>query len=447
MFITWLIIFTWLIKKNKLVLKSGLKRRFLISVFFLKAVAGIILTLLYTYYYSDRDTADIYKYYDDGQVIYSALQEDPVLYVELISGINEEDKRLEPYLNKMKNWTALSEPWLRFTHTSDYNFFNSNRIITRFNALIMPVSGGFIYTHILFMCFLSLLGFVAIYNLIKEHTVPARLETIGVIFFLPSLIFWCSGVLKDAFVLAMLCFLINKIFLLNRSFSFRKKMIDWLIILFSGICVVLTKYYVLVACIPSLISRLISFYLFRKVNPMRIYISVHALIFLLAIMHAEMTPGTNIFKVLTNKREEALKTAIWGDAKHLVFDDTVEPEISEIVFKIPESLLNSLFRPQLFEADDWILIPPALENLVIFIFLFLMLRKARFERKPPEIFWFFFFFSLSLACIIGFTTPVLGGIVRYKTAFLPFLLLALIMLTGRKKILSFKNQDRFIFNS
>jgi hypothetical protein len=43
-------------------------------------------------------------------------------------------------------------------------------------------------------------------------------------------------------------------------------------------------------------------------------------------------------------------------------------------------------------------------------------------------------FSVCLALIIGYTSPVSGGIVRYKTAFLPGLLAALIKLINWESI-------------
>ena len=71
-------------------------------------IAGIGLTLVYTYYYPDRSTADIYKYFDDAQIIASTLPEHPKLYAELITGINDNDPQLESYVKQMKNWLLQS---------------------------------------------------------------------------------------------------------------------------------------------------------------------------------------------------------------------------------------------------------------------------------------------------------------------------------------------------
>jgi hypothetical protein len=162
-FFFWFAMFLWAIIKLPFFQKSGVKPLALSFVFVLKVIAGIGLTLVYTYYYPDRSTADIYKYFDDAQIIASTLPENPQLYAEFISGINDTDPQLETYVKQMKNWSAHSDQWLSYTQTRDFNIFNSNRIITRFNALLWPISLGNMYTHVLFMCFLSLFGLTAFF--------------------------------------------------------------------------------------------------------------------------------------------------------------------------------------------------------------------------------------------------------------------------------------------
>jgi TRAP-type mannitol/chloroaromatic compound transport system permease small subunit len=69
----------------------------------------------------------------------------------------------------------------------------------------------------------------------------------------------------------------------------------------------------------------------------------------------------------------------------------------------------------------------ACENLLVLLLLILFLRKISAFKIFDEKVLFFLSYSLCLAFIIGFTTPVTGGLVRYKTAFMIYLLLALLM--------------------
>jgi len=46
---------------------EGLSRKEISAIFILKIIAGVVLYLIYTYYYTDRKSADIFKYFDDGK--------------------------------------------------------------------------------------------------------------------------------------------------------------------------------------------------------------------------------------------------------------------------------------------------------------------------------------------------------------------------------------------
>jgi hypothetical protein len=130
------------------------------------------------------------------------------LYAEFISGINDTDPQLETYVKQMKNWSAHSDQWLSYTQTRNFNIFNSNRIITRFNALLWPISLGNMYTHVLFMCFLSLCGLTALFRLLTRRLREKQFPLFIVIFLWPSVLFWCSGVLKDGLIISALYILL-----------------------------------------------------------------------------------------------------------------------------------------------------------------------------------------------------------------------------------------------
>src|SRR5258708_7292791 len=85
---------------------NAIKRRFFISVFLLKIIAGFFLTWIYTSYYPDRQTADIYKYFDDSKIIFSAFKNhNYVDYLKMVSGIGNDNTYFnETYYSKMNHW-------------------------------------------------------------------------------------------------------------------------------------------------------------------------------------------------------------------------------------------------------------------------------------------------------------------------------------------------------
>jgi hypothetical protein len=398
----------------------------------LKVVAGIGLTLVYTYYYPDRSTADIYKYFDDAQIIASTLPEHPKLYAEFISGINDTDPQLETYVKQMKNWSAHTDQWLSYTQTRNFNIFNSNRIITRFNALLWPISMGNMYTHVLFMCFLSLCGLTALFRLLVTHIREKQLPLFIVIFLWPSVLFWCSGVLKDGLIISALYFLLYVG--LDRDKIFHRKILYILAIAALTAILLITKYYVVLALIPAIIGMGIQG-LRKSLKPLHSH--ALAIVFCFIVMIGSSVTGfsPNGIDIIQAKREEALKAAILGDAKHYLFVDNMENTAWGFIQKIPEAFANGLCRPFLWETGKSPFIAlTALENLVLILLIIGVFVFPDNKQINNSMVWMLISFVLCLALIIGFTTPISGGIVRYKTAFIPALCAALVMLIDFSKL-------------
>jgi len=431
-FFFWFAMLLWAIIKLPFFQKSGVKPLALSFVFVLKVIAGIGLTLVYTYYYPDRSTADIYKYFDDAQIIASTLPEHPQLYAEFISGINDTDPQLETYVKQMKNWSAHSDQWLSYTQTRNFNIFNSNRIITRFNALLWAISLGNMYTHVLFMCFLSLCGLTALFTLLTSRTNEKQLPLFIVIFLWPSVLFWCSGVLKDGLIISALYFLLYVG--LDRDKIFQRKIVYVLAIVALIAILLITKYYVVLALIPAIIGMFIQI-MRRAIKPLHAHGLALAICFIMLVGSSIIGFSPNGIEIIQAKREEALKAAILGDAKHYHFVDNMENSAFGFIRKIPEALANGLFRPFLWETGNSPFIAlTALENLLLMLLIIGVIAFPDKKQFNDSIVWILISFVLCLALIIGFTTPISGGIVRYKTAFIPAFCSALVMLIDFSKL-------------
>ena len=428
----WFAMLIWAIIKLPFFQKSGIKPLAISFAFVLKVIAGIGLTLVYTYYYPDRSTADIYKYFDDAQIIASTLPEHPQLYAELITGINDNDPQLESYVKQMKNWSAHSDQWLSYTQTRNFNIFNSNRIITRFNALLWPISLGNMYTHVLFMCFLSLCGLTALFRLLSSRIREKQLPLFIVIFLWPSVLFWCSGVLKDGLIVWALYLLLYVG--LDRDKINRRNM-GYVFVIAGLIALLLvTKYYVVLALIPAIIGMSIQGFR-QSIKTLHAHALAIALCFIMMIGSSVVGFSPNGIDIIQAKREEALKAAILGDAKHYLFVDNMENSAFGFIRKIPEALANGLFRPFLWETGNSPFIAlTALENLVLMLLIIGVIAFPDKKQFNESKVWILISFVLCLALIIGFTTPISGGIVRYKTAFIPAFCSALVMLIDFSKL-------------
>ncbi|MEO5642876.1 MAG: hypothetical protein ABIQ40_08835 [Bacteroidia bacterium] len=457
------------------------------SLFFgFKLLAGIALWCIYTYYYTDRTNSDIWKYFDDSKIMFDAIHAHPGDYFRMVSGIGDHTPAIEgTYYQEMNYWYRLF----------DNNLLNDAHIVIRFNALVRLISMGNYFTHSLIMAFLSFVGLCCIYKTVFPALRQWRGAAAGIIFLLPSLLFWSSGVMKEGLMIFGLGLLIY------HSFGFMNDKKWWRIIcLLMGATVLLfSKFYVIVGVVPPLIAAL---WVMKKNKHWLIKFSSVLILFILASLSLRwIAPEREPLRLLANKQNDFLKMSTGGitllndsvevfiaderradlikksDSTYHIragadyyyrpylagFYDTVfvknnrdtseykimtdipkagsllntgflQPNVSSFIKETPKAFFNVLLRPFIWEAKNPMFLLPALENL-IFISMLLLIIFFRRKISDPAVFGFCLTFSLLLLLIIGLTTPVLGALVRYRIAAQPFLFIALLMLVDREKVM------------
>lgn len=114
------------------------------------------------------------------------------------------------------------------------------------------------------------------------------------------------------------------------------------------------------------------------------------------------------------------------------------PELTDgvsILLAIPNSLLNTIIRPFLWECNSLFVYLSAIENIGILCLIVLAFSfRKKMTFKQQNIFFFNLFFVFILFSIIGLTTPVFGAIMRYKIPGMLLLLIALLLLVDLEKI-------------
>ncbi len=410
-FIGWLVLAIWLIGRISTFKNSAFKKQTLWAFLLLKIAAGAALIWIYSSIYPNRQTADIFKFYDDALVINESLTEHPAAYFRLMSGIDDSASICLPYLERMHNWAPQSERWLEYAQTRNYNYFLSNRLITRIHVFLLPLSRGEIYTHLIFFNFISLLSMVFFLNAFKvQNALPALVFVL-----LPSTLLWCSGLLKDSIVLSALCFILGG----WENYKARKsRLASILLILLCILAVLYTKFYILAGLAAYLGFELLLL-LLPKVKASLLAFGIVGI----ACGFAASGAGKPVLDVLCGKREEALKAAVFGEAQNQVFYNPVDADFRHVMHELPAALWNAFFSPMPNAVGQNVLVLLAsIENTFLLLILLAFVVKGRsFFRQRNSFSWVFFL--LSLAFIIGFTSPVTGGLVRYKTAFISFAVL------------------------
>ena len=156
--LTFTAFFLFLISRMKFFQIGAIPVKWFQGVFVLKVLSGFLLYLIYTYYYTDRSTSDIWKYYDDGMVMFSALREQPLGYLKMLIGIGNDGPHFEKYYDRMNHWyRPFSSSIANDTHT-----------IIRFNAFMRLFSLGHYNVHSVVANFLGLVGLTGILHFLKE---------------------------------------------------------------------------------------------------------------------------------------------------------------------------------------------------------------------------------------------------------------------------------------
>ena len=397
---------------------AGLSRRFLQLVFLLKILAGTALVAIYTYYYKDRTTADVFKYFDDGQVLFNAIKHSPADYFKMLFGINNDTPHFAQYYNQMNNWYRVYES----------NLYNDSHTIIRFNALVMLLSGGYIGVHTVVMCFLALVGLTALYKTFAPAFADRNAMLAVAVFLIPSVLFWGSGVLKEGllfFAIGLACYNLNN--LLNGQRQWYRWMVFFAALALMFIC----KMYVLIALLPGIMAhtwiKLTSTkYIYLK------YIMVITVCTIAAVNIKVVLPKDDFLETLAEKQRDFMGLAQSMNSGSIIHINKLEPTFKSFVLNAPEAFVNTLCRPFIWESQSAFEWMAAIENMLIIALIIFALIKL--DRQKLTNVWvpFCLTFVLVLFVLSGIATPVVGALVRYKTPALPFLVIMLLIISKIK---------------
>lgn len=414
-----LILFGLLILRGRFWEDELIPRKAFLGVFLLKFIAGFLLWAVYSYYYPLEGTSDAFNYYNEAEILHEALYEDPLAYSDLLLGTDLDPEGKQRYLDRIYHWV---KPY-------NYGVMNDNRTIIRANMLCRLVSFGYYHVHTAIFCFMSFLGLTALYRSFVRFLPELRWACFAAAFLLPSVLFWGSGVLKEGILLFALGFFI---FYWVRFLEDRSWRSLPLALLFT-LLLVSVKTYVLLALIPGLLCYSV-YKSFRIHSPFAVFSVGHLLILLAGFNLPKLGIPYKIPYMIQLKQKDFYNVAAQHDAGSTVDAPAVEGKM-DLIMGLPHAWWNALFRPHLLEMKSWLYVAPAFENL----FLLLLLVGVFFFAKWPScslraFFYWGLSFILILGALIGFTTPVLGAVIRYQIPLLPFYIFVLLCVVDWRKL-------------
>ena len=364
--------------------------------------AGIAFGLIYKYYYQGGDTWAFYR--EASMLANHIIQEPGSAWIVLF------------------NTSAVPElvGQLQFLNEPRSLFFS--KIISVLHLL----TGGNYWIITAYLGLTSLSAAVFLVHQLRKTFSGIEYAAEISFYFLPSFVFWTSGLLKESLV-------ITAIFL-SSGFAIRlaktensRKLLYWVSLVVSLYVLWKLKYYYALVISPMIIG-LISFHYLqswnRKLAPIAIAIVI-GLGLLLSTQHYNLHPS-RVLSVMHNNFELSTSTGE-GDLTYFSYDGS----IGSFIVNAPLALFNGLFRPLIERPSNVLFFFASVENLMV-ILLFLMALWKIVKRKLWA--WFknpFVLVTSSyiviLSIAIAFTTANLGTLMRYKSGYWAFFTLLLIM--------------------
>jgi hypothetical protein len=114
----------------------------------------------------------------------------------------------------------------------------------------------------------------------------------------------------------------------------------------------------------------------------------------------------------------------------------INKSIFQLIKNIPEALVNSYARPFPKDPGSSLRFPAMFEVWILsFLLLFSFLNRRSLNKDQMGMIISLFIFTISLLLIIGWTTPVIGAIFRYRfPAQLALAIVAFILINPEKFI-------------
>jgi hypothetical protein len=391
----------------------GLPFGILAGLFMVKVMAGFLYALVYTFYF-DPATADIHRFFHDGKVLFSALGDNPLDYLRMLTGIGSQAEHLQPYYESMNEWFR---PWLS-------PVYNDNRILIRFNGLLCLVSFGMLQVHLVIAAFISLAGFVALYEFGRRYLPVNRAGwLIPGIFLFPSVLFWSAGIIKETLLFPALgFFLLHTDSMLNRRQITLKSMIIAGAMLFL---LLLLKAYVLFLLLPCYVG----FRLAQSQTPQRAWLAVPAVLLAysgLVLLAGILLPAYDLVRLMASKQNEFMLFSLSVEAGSIIEEVYLQPTFSSIMSYLPRGLWNTLAYPNLLEPLTPLTLMAAVENIIIAAMIISLICILIIQKKLPPLAWMGLWFAIITFTFVGTITQVSGSLVRYKVPALPFLWMAVV---------------------
>ena len=370
--------------------------RWLLVAFAAKLVAGFVYGYVYAHYFP---VSDSWVYFKESMADYQNLLTRPSAFFS--TGIT------------FSNLTDL------FSTADDAPWSNTGEnLLIKLLAVFNVLSGGNYYIDVIFFNALSFWGLYLIYVVAKRHIQKNGLLLFCIVFFLPSCLFWNSGIDKDGLIVFFTGILIYSA---HYCITVKRTVGQLGIGVLSFMFVFLLRNVNALVLLPAIIAWWIAVKLVPA-RPYLSYILVYSGCLVVFFLSVRFPAKFNLPLKLAEKQHQFLML----EANTVLPLTPLKPTVKSYTAVLPQAVNHVFLRPYITEIrSPFHLMAFAEILLVLAIFLLAVLSAAKhIPGKLSQPFCLFVIaVSLTGLLIIGYTVPFTGAIVRYKALYIVLFLL------------------------
>ncbi|MDC1221912.1 hypothetical protein N8Z47_04515 [Salibacteraceae bacterium] len=384
-----------------------------------KVTGGLAFTLIYLFYYGGGDTIVYYK--------------TAIAYCNLILQSPFEGLAITFGNNSIENFSF-------FTPETGYpvrHIFNDSAtlMVSKIAIPFLLLSFKSYLIGSLLISFISYLSIWQLFKLFRHLTSNQQISMLSTLF-IPSILFWGSGISKDTITFAATCY-----FVYGAYWIIIKRKFKLMIVLLSVISlwlIITIKPYIFLVLFPGTLVW-IFFNSIQSIKNKFIRIATVPIILVSSIIIIAFTLNSissvlgeystdNIMRKAIVAQEDLKQDYYGGNS----FDiGKIEPTTAGVISKFPIATFYGFYGPTLVHVNNVVMLFSALENTVLLLLsfsIFLLRNPVKtLQRLSSEPFLTFcLLFSVLFAFGIGLSSPNFGALVRFKIPLLPFFLIMLL---------------------
>lgn len=392
----------WWISRSKFFEIDNLSRPLIFGIFLSKVLAGFAYGYIHKVYFGGVDT---FLYFKDSAQIANTLFSYPGYYFQSFLGLSPTvpvgaDVFLYPPSNIF--WRDLGTYSLVHIH-----------------AIPQLFSFGYYNVHIIFVAIIGLIASLNFYKVFSKNLHIAPTILIIACFFMPSVVFWTSGLHKDVWVYLGLSWVLSALGNFAASKQYQRNVILPLILGF--LTVALFRYHLLFLLIPAVISYFWAESTSNK-NSLYRFAIVYGILLLSAFL-IQFSGAIDILEILSHRQQAFLQEKGNSNIEGVMAWDA---NIMGFLGFLPHAVANAAFRPFYWNCKDFLQVIAAVEISIFWLLAIASLFMRRRSSKSKPIMYFILFYAISNLILIGLLVGNTGTIVRYRSLALGFLAIVVV---------------------